>query len=685
RDYAYCLADEYRDRIGRGSLQDVLLEIRSTFNSSTGFKMSVFSLSPLTMVFEGDAVMRSKMDMHLDFIGRTLENATGDVYIPVRIEDFGNSETCRFKVTMERGIREPEPYVNLSLNRPSAVDRFVLVDLDGTVTIVTNENQIEIMEAVYERPLCVTDIVSKTDSPRSTVTVNMLKMVEDGILSVFYTESGTAYYGLSCSILMKRTRQMDPESLQPHSVLSSVAQREGTFMEGYLLYTLSALRSLGFDTDYLMVVLGAKYMRAAGRDDPKDFDIFFGKMSDIAKTIGLSLNVASVYPLTIGITSDDPDSQMYPAMTFIKGMAHQGLEMAGNGMFVRVSDDSPEAQKVSFKEIYPALSLTPAEGVKVDGLADEAPAIKKRTSSVKVALRNRNSKSNDRPRPSVRYITGIAALALLVVVVAVGMGVGEDTPASGDTFTLYADSQISGATFTYANGEVVEMPLEIAKGTEITIVANMNGVNLDLGFVGDGCATRITDDSGYATLTMDSDKVLRQVFPVDMGEGNMTVEIYDYGTAVPESKAYDSRLLMSAEDYVNKTGGMWISSTGVVRVTADEGYYLTAGGDTYYYLDKIVMDSTDLASVEAQPLPESYVTLTLKDIAFEIDGRYVTGQIRMSADAVAKMRFVSTDGPVRIIAEDEYGEKTVLDLDRDRYINISASNLEIEYQGIQIA
>ena len=55
--------------------------------------------------------------------------------------------------------------------------------------------------------------------------------------------------------------------------------------------------------------------------DGKMWMFYAGAYNNSPQQIG----VVSVYPLTIGISSTDPESEMSQAMTFITGMAHQGL------------------------------------------------------------------------------------------------------------------------------------------------------------------------------------------------------------------------------------------------------------------------------------------------------------------------------------------------------------------------
>ena len=691
--YADELADSMKIEIGSGSLEDSIPKIKERFSRITGFKFSVFALNPLTIVFEGDRVMASKMDMLSEFVSRAVDNATGKTYEAVSTEDFGSGDTARFKVTYERVEKRQEPYLNLSLHQSGEVSRFLMVELDGSVGLITSPVQIDIVDAVYERPLCITDIVNKVEAPRSTVTSNILRMVEDGVISVFYSESGTAYYGMSCSILMKKSRNLNRDSAEIREVLSSVRSREGSFMEGYLLYLLSSLKGLGFDTDYMMVVLGAKFMRVAGNDGPRNFDVFFGKMSDIAKAIGLSLNVVSVYPLTIGITSDDPESEMSPAMTFVKGMAHQGLEMASNGIFVRVSEDTPEDRKVSFKEIYPALSMTPLEGISVEGLADAEPtrSKKKRTSSVKTALLNRSAKESGRPIKTVRYITGMVMVAFFAAILVFGLGGAGDNGTDADQMSVNLAPGCDGVLFYDENDVEIQMPMTVDPDETVKFTVEFVGDTSNIGIVENGVAYPIDgylsdSEKGTFTITVDQDITFQPITLMEIPEGSdLAYSLYCFGSSVSESYAYDFDGYIPAEEYIELVGGLWVTPGTMVSVTAADGEYIDTGSDTFLF-DRIVGKASEVTGMTSAELPRNYVDVHLEG-NYEADGWFVTNVIRVIEDSTVSLKFVSTNGPVSISLVTLGGAETSLSMepmDRTITFDVQSEDVVIKYRHVGI-
>ena len=576
--YANALADSID--IGRSGFEDAIMDARDIFVKLTGYSFTLYSSSPLTLVLTGDDTISEKAPVLMQFVIRLIENATGMSYRVTGSESFNGSDTM-VKITMERCERCEEPYLNTSLFHRDT-ERFLMVDVDGTAGLMTSDVQIDIIDSIYERPLCITDIVNKVDSPRSTITSNLLRMVEEGVISVFYSESGSAYYGLACSILLKKSRPISSDNEELRSVLDTVKDKENGFMEGKLLYTLAYLKKLGFDSEYLMVVLGAKYMRATGDMETQgNFDTYFGNMSDIAKAIGLSLNIVSVYPLTIGISSTDPKSEMLQAMTFIKGMAHQGLEMASSGIFVRSTDEKPEGENISFKEIYPALSMTPVRGVMVESLSP-APAAKKRTSSVKTALLNRSRKEADRPARTVRYITAAVFMVMLSAILVFGMS-ATTSVMDAQTFDLTVDDSLDAVVYD-ENGDELNLPYSLREGTCVTLVLS---TPQDIGYVSGGMAFLMEPvDIRTYKVTMDKDLYVEPLMDLSYLESmDCSFALFNSGkTITGESEV----MLIGSEEYKARSGGLYVScrdGNNMVMLHANDDFCILSGDDRAKHLD----------------------------------------------------------------------------------------------------
>lgn len=678
--YAEDLADSFKSSIGDATLDNAMPMIKDRFNAVTGFRMSVFSINPPTLVLEGNRTMRTKMDMLAMMIRRMMENATGKVFAVASIEDFSNEESVRYKVTFERKEPEPLPYLNNSLPQIDEPEKFMIVDIDGRVALLMNDIQCKLVETIYERPLCVTDVVNMVGMPRSTVTTNLLRMVEEGVASVFYSESGAMYYGMNCAILMKRVRKYDRDTTPTRNAIKAASADNG-FIEGYLLYLLASLRELGFDTDYMMIVLGAKYMRAAGHDGPKNFDSYFGKMSEIAKIVDLSLSVVSVYPLTIGISRSGDAPVTAPAMTFLKGMAHQGLEMASSGIFVRVSEETPEDMKVSFKEIYPSLSMTPIAEMEAEALSQPAPAVKKRTSSVRDALRNRSAKADGRPLRTVRYITGMAMVVFAAMIVVLAMGGSGENTASAETYMLDADD---GFVLCDSNGIAYDLPYAVKADQPVSFVVTAGAETY--GVVVDGKAYSLDSlygsDGGVYTINMTSDLDITALKEVDASSG-LGVSIYDFGRSVSEAYAYSFEGYVPSDEYAEATGGLWASEHAWVQISAAEGSYVALDGIDGVYYDMVCVDAWDMPDARSKRTPSNSVTVTLEG-AFEVNGYYVEDSLQVAKTDALSMKFVSTDGPVKILMEKD-GRSSDVVMGLDRFISVAITQdvvLSYEYVGI---
>lgn len=654
--YVKDLAASLRDEIGTGGMEETMDRIVQKVASLTGYKVSVYALNPLTAVFEGDEAMVSKMDMLSRLLACMVENATGRHNEVASVDDFSGDGGTRFKVTYERTEPEAAPYVNTTLPQVTEPEKFLVIDIDGCAALLMNDIQTRLVGAIYERPLCVSDIVAALDMPRSTVTTNLLRMVEEGVVSVFYSESGSVYYGLSCSILMRRSRRVSRDQSPTRAAIRSAVSDVG-FVGGYLLYLQASLQELGFDTDYLMVVLGAKYMRAAGADGPKNFDFYFGKMSDIAKVFGLSMGVASVYPLTIGITREDGDSTIAPAMTFVKGMAHQGLEMASSGIFVRNTEESGDDVKVSFKEIYPTLSMSSAsvEDAAADTAADAVKSKKRRTSSVRDALRIRGTRSEGRPARTVRYITAAAFVVMFAAILVFTGGIGTDNTASADVYEVSVDS--SDIVIYDSNGVVMDTPCTVTSQQPLLFSVSCESA---VGTVSDGVAyplSAICSDAGNGlySISLRSDLVLTEVRQVDQPSEGLALSVYDFGRTVSDGYAASFDGYYASDDYASRAGGLWVSGSAYVRISAAEGGYVSSGEDAGVYLASITSSAWSVPEVSSAVLPDDCVKVSLKGAAFEVTGFYASGEVMVEKDRTVSMELVSTEGPVRVYIDGASG------------------------------
>jgi len=669
KKYAEALASSLD--LKKASMEDAVAEIRERFAFLTGMNFTVFSFSPLTLVFSGDPSIMSKSILLTSFVSKAIECATG-VSHKVSSTEIFNGNPNMLKAVFERCEKREEPYINTSLLHKDE-NRFLMVDLDGTAGIMTSDIQMDIVDAVYERPLCITDIVNKVAFPRSTITSNLLRMVEEGVISVFYSESGSAYYGLACSILMKKAHAPSTNTTEISEIMESIGSREGAFMEGLLLYSMAYMKSLGFESEYLMVVLGAKYMRSCGSSSANNFDAYFGKMSDIAKNIGLSLNVVSVYPLTIGISCNDPSSGMAEGMTFIKGMAHQGLEMASSGIFVRSSEDTPKNKNVSFKEIYPALSMNPVKGIEVESIEPSAAA-KKRTSSVKMALLNRSKKENVKTQRTVRYITSMVFMLLFVAVII-----------AGSSNLIHDDSQMCNLTVddslqvdVYAqDGTLLEFPYCIESGSTVSLVP---AVGTDMGYVADGMAFRMAEDeSGTYSLTMTADMHIEPLYDASCLLGmDCTFSIYSSETELGKS-AQNTLGFIPFTEYMKKSGGLFVSLNNMIKVEANEGSCISSGDP---YTESIpfpsyVCEKLEFRNIAIKAMPTVVKTLNLGDGTYYIGDQAVTGEILIDADATVIELQYAEDKNVKITANDEEVElddenRFVIDLTEEEEVNISS-------------
>ena len=331
--------------------------------------------------------------------------------------------------------------------------------------------------------------------------------------------------------------------------------------------------------------------------------------------------------------------------------------MGSSGIFVRSSEDTPENRNISFKEIYPALSMTPVEGIRVEELAASAPAKKKRTSSVKTALKNRSAKENGKPARTVRYITGVVMLVFVAATLLIFAG-GDDNSADGDTFTVYGDAAFSDFTLVDDEGTELQIPLSVDANTQVsfTIVSNST---IGIGTVSNGIATAIQpDENGKYTITVSSDIELQTLYPVSLPEiGNYTAYIYSFDNKVSEKYAYNFAGYIDAVTYAEVSGGLWVNSHGAVKIQTDDGYYISETEDKTdsVFIQKIVSLDPEVPEIHVREIKSNFITI---DFAgdYVIDGKYVSGELKVGMWKQITGMFTSTDGPVTITSTDASGD-----------------------------
>jgi hypothetical protein len=354
---------------------------------------------------------------------------------------------------------------------------------------------------------------------------------------------------------------------------------------------------------------------------------------------------------------------MAAAMTFVKGMAHQGLEMASDGIFVRNMEGSEESKKISFKEIYPALSMTPVEGIRVENLAPAANS-KKRTSSVKTALFNRNAKEGGKPARTARYITGIAILALVSALLVFSMA--GDSGSVADTYTVDIDDGCTGLVFYDDAGSVIAAPGEVSVNSTLRFV--LASGDMDIGYVTGGTARLLTPgDDGIYSVTVSHDLKLEPLFPIASIDGAQ-ITVYNFASPVADRHAVGYQGYMTLSEYEDASGGLFVGSNAVLRVTADEGKYLSipsAKSDAVLW-KTITTSDPSLEGVEARDMPSSgFIDITFNG-DYYIDGQYVSGTVQVITGKTLNVVFASAYATgTKIIVTYENGSTSQIDVKED--------------------
>ena len=252
--YADFLAEFLTRQKGSSGLEDAVFTSKKAVAELTGYAVNVFSLNPLTIIVDGDWHLPSHIKLVASLFSKLVHRLSGSYGSISSVTDIGNGLINRFKITMSN-----DDDFEVSCIRPehdSENIRFAVVGRGSQTVTIVNDVQMEILETVYDGPLSVTEIVERSSSPRSTVTSNILKMAEAGILQTIRNDSESASYFLSLPVILKKGSPVS-EKGPCHDADDPASAR--SFMDGYFRFVMNELHALGFDTDMLSEQIGRYY------------------------------------------------------------------------------------------------------------------------------------------------------------------------------------------------------------------------------------------------------------------------------------------------------------------------------------------------------------------------------------------------------------------------------------------
>ena len=99
-----------------------------------------------------------------------------------------------------------------------------------------------------------------------------------------------------------------------------------------------------------------------------------------------------------------------------------------------------------------------------------------------------------------------------------------------------------------------------------------------------------------------------------------------------------------------------MNAYGVVKIVADDGYYLSGTPDKSdsVFWEQMVSMTPTVSDVYVKEMRSNYIMINF-DGDYIIDGKYVSGDLRVGIWKQISGLFVSTDGPVSMSSIDESG------------------------------
>lgn len=428
----------------------------------------------------------------------------------------------------------------------------------GMIGIITSEVQISILRALAERPLCITDIINQTKTPRSTAVSNILRMLEDGVLNAYTNEAGVAYYGLNCQVILDRT---DLTNMNPEHLLETMQRidEKYKFVGGLGVAITDIFESFGLDTTGLSTHSGARYARSHS-SELTNFNSQLEVSTKMATGMGVKLTLENTCPLTYSITPLDNETIKFRA-GFLIGFIHQCLMNNSDSLYSRTISKNGNSYKVTFREVYPALK--PSNPDYSDLSNKESVSTTKRSSSLEMALRKRSTKAKNKKESS--NMARILSIALLLVCV-----VAVSTFVIAPTTTMYEvdATNLQGYGVTDEQGDPIESNFTMAEGEKMNIYCSKD---VTIGYVSDGIAVPLLSNfEGEFTITAYRNFTLAPVYCIEIPDfEDVNIKIYNFSGE--KVYANDIQALLF-EDYIDfdkyptSKNYLWVTDNLIVLV-----------------------------------------------------------------------------------------------------------------------
>ncbi len=325
--YAVNICSNTYKMIPKGSVDEVIQPIMNLFKKlCVGFNIALFRSKPLIIVFYGPCDNVQFIKACIMLFQMWLEYATDISYS--KEFDYTRCDESHITVKFVSENRIFQPYRPVKLYS-GVKQEFIMISVGNATRIITNPIQITILRLLKELPKTVTELVEESASSRSTVTMNIRKLVKMGYLELLHNTKGIVHYCTKCDILMDGNGvECDCGGIQ--SSINNSLEVSG-FTGGFGQYFIQSMRCLGVNCDRLMFNLGSRLMVLYGLTD-WDFNNVFAILRRYTQYLGIDISIENTQPLTFGLKFHT-DYMKNPCIYFILGCIDISLSKLTDSQF----------------------------------------------------------------------------------------------------------------------------------------------------------------------------------------------------------------------------------------------------------------------------------------------------------------------------------------------------------------
>ena len=319
--YADYIRTYTQKMIPKGSVDDVIKPIMDLFKRlCVGFNVVLFRSKPLIIVFYGPCDNLPFIKACIELFQMWLEYATGMSYS----KEFDHTRCDSYHITIK--------FINECMILMPAMPKklhsgvkteFIMISLNNRTYVVDNLVQIKILRIINSNPKTMTELVNESELPRSTITMNVRKLVENEIITSVHNSKKVAFYILNCNILL------DGDGIECDcggigTSIENSLEISG-FTGGFGQFFIQSMRCMGVNCDKMMLDIGSNIITQKEMID-WEFNNFYATICDIGVQMGIDIQLKKTSPMTFSI-GFETSYMKKPLLFLIVGMINRSMEI----------------------------------------------------------------------------------------------------------------------------------------------------------------------------------------------------------------------------------------------------------------------------------------------------------------------------------------------------------------------